>query len=100
MSKFDLLIVDEPGYLPVNMQGNYNLFQLINAPYEYRSIFLTTNKDFTSWGEFFVDENVAVPIVDRLIHYSHIFILGGGQSKCPLIVAASSASGVMANTDN
>ena len=77
LSKFDLLIIDELGYLPMNKQGNYNLFQLINALYEYRSIILTTNKDFTSWGEFFVDENVAVPIVDRLIHHSHIFMLGG-----------------------
>jgi DNA replication protein DnaC len=26
------------------------LFQLINAMYEYRSIILTTNKEFTLWG--------------------------------------------------
>ena len=77
LAKFDLLVIDELGYLPLNKQGNYNLFQLINALYEYRSIILTTNKDFTSWGEFFVDDNVAVPIVDRLIHHSHIFMLGG-----------------------
>lgn len=77
LCKYDLVIIDEPGYLPMNKQGNYNLFQLINALYEYRSIILTTNKDFTAWGEFFVDENVAVPIIDRLIHHSHIFMLGG-----------------------
>ncbi|WP_419589202.1 ATP-binding protein [Thiolapillus sp.] len=38
---------------------------------------ITTNKDFTAWGEFFADDNVAVPIVDRLIHHSHVFMLGG-----------------------
>ena len=27
--------------------------------------------------KFFGDEAVAVPIVDRLIHHSHIFMLGG-----------------------
>ena len=75
--KFDLLIIDELGYLPMNRQGLYNLFQLINALYEFRSVILTTNKDFTNWGEFFRDENVAVPIVDRLIHHSHVFMLGG-----------------------
>lgn len=75
--KFDVLIVDELGYLPMNKQGRYNLFQLINALYEYRSIILTTNKDFTQWGEFFSDDNVAVPIIDRIIHHSHIFMLGG-----------------------
>ena len=51
LAKFDLIVIDELGYLPMNKQGNYNLFQLINALYEYRSIILTTNKDFTSWGE-------------------------------------------------
>lgn len=77
LSKYDLLIIDELGYLPMTKQSNHNLFQLINTLYEYRSIILTTNKEFTQWGEFFLDENVAVPIVDRLIHHSRIFMLGG-----------------------
>jgi DNA replication protein DnaC len=75
--KFDLLIIDELGYLPMSKRSVYNLFQLINSVYEYRSVIITTNKEFTAWGEFFHDENVAVPIVDRLIHHSHIFMLGG-----------------------
>ena len=77
LQKFDLLIIDELGYLPMNRQARYNLFQLVNALYEYRSVIITTNKDFTAWGEFFADDNVVVPIVDRLIHHSHIFMLGG-----------------------
>lgn len=77
LAKYDLLIIDELGYLPMTRQARYNLFQLINNLYEYRSIILTTNKDFTSWGEFFHDDNVAVPIIDRVIHHSHIFMLGG-----------------------
>src|SRR5690606_28638755 len=72
--KFDVLIIDELGYLAMNKQGMHNLFQLINALYEYRSVILTTNKEFTNWGEFFIDDNVAVPIVDRIIHHSHIFM--------------------------
>lgn len=75
--KFDVMVIDELGYLPMNKHGMHNLFQLVNALYEYRSIILTTNKEFTNWNEFFVDDNVAVPIVDRLIHHSHIFMLGG-----------------------
>ncbi|AWB32960.1 IS21-like element helper ATPase IstB [Orrella marina] len=77
LAKYDLLIIDELGYLPMTRQARYNLFQLINSLYEYRSIILTTNKDFTSWGEFFHDDNVAVPIIDRVIHHSQIFMLGG-----------------------
>jgi len=47
----------------MNKKGMFNLFQLINALYEYRSVILTTNKDFTSWGDFFLDDNVAIPVV-------------------------------------
>lgn len=81
LSKFDLLIIDELGYLPMNKQSVYNFFQLINALYEHRSIIITTNKDFADWGNFFVDENVAVPIVDRIIHHSEIFMLGGDSYR-------------------
>lgn len=77
LAKYDLLVIDELGYLPMTRQARYNLFQLINSLYEYRSIILTTNKDFTNWGEFFHDDAVAVPIIDRVIHHSHIFMLGG-----------------------
>lgn len=77
LCKYDLLIIDELGYLPLNKQSNYNLFQLVHAMYEYRSMIITTNKDFTQWGDFFQDKNVAVPIIDRLIHHSKVFMLGG-----------------------
>jgi DNA replication protein DnaC len=77
LAKFDVLIIDELGYLPMSAQARYNLFQLVNALYEYRSIILTTNKEFTDWAEYFHHDNVAVPVVDRIIHHSHIFMMGG-----------------------
>lgn len=79
--KFDILYIDELGYLPVNKQSAYNFFQLINALYEYRSLLLTTNKNFTEWHDFFCEDAVAVPIVDRIIHHSHLFILGGDSYR-------------------
>jgi len=77
LAKHDLLIIDELGYLPMNSPARYNLFQLVNAFYEYRSLLITTNKAFADWGEYFHHDNVAVPVVDRIIHHSHIFMLGG-----------------------
>jgi DNA replication protein DnaC len=81
LAKSDVLVIDELGYLPMSKQGMYNLFQLVNALYEHRSLIITTNKDFTSWHEFFFDDNVAVPIVDRIIHHSKIFMLGGDSYR-------------------
>lgn len=86
--KFDVIIIDELGFLPMNRKGMFNLFQLINALYEYRSVILTTNKNFTSWGDFFFDDNVAVPVVDRLIHHSHIFMLGGESYRLKQKISA------------
>lgn len=37
LCKYNRLIIDELGYLPMNKQSNHNLFQSINALYEYRS---------------------------------------------------------------
>ena len=44
LAKHDILVIDELGYLPMSKQGMYNLFQLINAMYEHRSLIITTNK--------------------------------------------------------
>jgi DNA replication protein DnaC len=64
-----VLVIDELGYLPMTQQARYNLFQLINNLYEYRSVILTTNKEFRSWGELFHGDNVAVTIIDCVIHH-------------------------------
>ena len=94
LCRFDLVVIDELGYLPMNRQNNHNLFQLIHALYEYRSVILTTNKDFTRWGDFFIDENVAVPIVDRLIHHAQIFMLGGESYRLRQKMGGGSVVGV------
>lgn len=39
----------ELGYLPMTCQGTYNLFQFINVLHEFRTVILTTNKDFTNY---------------------------------------------------
>ncbi len=81
----------------MSRQSNHNLFQLIHALYEFRSIILTTNKDFTRWGDFFIDENVAVPIVDRLIHHAQIFMLGGESYRLRQKLGGGSGVGVGQN---
>lgn len=77
LCKYDLLIIDELGYLPLDRKSICNFFQLINNLYEERSIILTTNKGFPQWGEFFADETSAIPVIDRIIHHSRIFQMNG-----------------------
>lgn len=58
---------------------------------------LTTNKDFTRRGDFFIDENMAVPIVDRLIHHAQIFMLGGESYRLKQKLSGNSMAGMVQN---
>ena len=44
--KFDALIIDELGYLPMSRRARYASFHLVNRFYEYRTLTITTIKDF------------------------------------------------------
>ena len=77
LSKYKLLIIDEVGYLPIDVEGANLLFQLINRRYEKNSTIITTNKPFSKWGELFGDNTIANAILDRLIHHSHVINING-----------------------
>ena len=75
--KYSVLIIDEVGYLPMDIEGANLLFQLINKRYEKHTTIITTNKPFGQWGELFGDNMIANAILDRLVHHSHIVNITG-----------------------
>lgn len=77
LSRVDLLIIDELGYLSLTKQTAKLFFQLISKRYETGSVIITTNKPFEEWGEIFNDEIVASAILDRLLHHSYPFLING-----------------------
>ena len=78
MTRVDLLIIDELGYLSLTKQTAKLFFQLISKRYEKGSIIVTSNKPFEQWGEIFSgDEVVAAAILDRLLHHSYPFLISG-----------------------
>jgi len=77
LSKLDLLICDEWGYIPLDRQGAQLLFQVVADCYEKRSIFITTNLEFSKWNGIFYDEKLTSAIIDRIIHHSHLLVFGG-----------------------
>jgi DNA replication protein DnaC len=70
LSKNDLIIIDELGYLPMKNKTANLFFQLINHLYEFKSIIITSNRLFNEWGVTFTDGVVASAILDRLLHHS------------------------------
>ena len=77
-ASFDLLIIDELGYLPVEKQGADLLFQIISNRYETGSVVVTTNRPFADWGRVFNnDATLAGAIIDRLAHHRIIIEIEG-----------------------
>lgn len=64
--KSHLLVIDEIGYLPVNVNEGNLFFQLVTELQEQTSIVMTTNKGFDQWSEFLTDPALATAILDRL----------------------------------
>ena len=46
----DLVILDEFGYVPIDVESARLLFQVVSGCYERRSMIFTTNIEFSKWG--------------------------------------------------
>ena len=50
MSRIELLIIDEIGYLELSKETSSLFFRLISKRYEKASTIITSNKEFQEWG--------------------------------------------------
>lgn len=77
LSKLELLICDEWGYVPLDREGAQLLFQVVSDCYERVSVVITTNLEFSRWVSVFYDEQMTTALIDRLVHHSHLLIFDG-----------------------
>ena len=77
LSRFDLLILDDIGYVKKSEQETSVLFELINHRYETGSLLITANQAFSDWENIFPDNIMAVAAIDRLIHHATIIQTSG-----------------------
>ena len=69
------------GYLPVDKTGANLLFQLLAKRYERNSTIVTSNQQFSKWGEVLSDSTLASAILDRLLHHSYVFNITGNSYR-------------------
>jgi DNA replication protein DnaC len=74
---WDLVIVDELGYLPLTERGAELLFQAFSARHEHGSVIVNTNLAFAEWTQVFRTERLAVAMLDRITHRAHILEMNG-----------------------
>jgi DNA replication protein DnaC len=77
LSRYRLLIIDEIGYLPMDMQGANLFFQLIARRYEKVSTIFTSNKTSSQWNDIFADITIASAILDRVLHHCTVIHIKG-----------------------
>ena len=77
LGKYKLLIIDEIGCLPMDIQGANLFFQLIARRYEKVSTIFTSNKTFSQWNEVFTDMTIASAILDRVLHHCTVINIKG-----------------------
>jgi DNA replication protein DnaC len=72
LAKFDLLILDDIGYVKKNEAETSVLFELIADRYESKSLLITSNQAFDQWDTIFPSNSMAVAAIDRLVHHATI----------------------------
>lgn len=70
--RYDLLILDELGYIPFSKEGSELLFQVLAERHERGSVMVTTNLGFADWTQVFGDATMTAALLDRLTHKAHI----------------------------
>jgi DNA replication protein DnaC len=77
LSKVNLLIVDELGYVPLSKTGAELLFETMSQRYERGSILVTSNLPFEEWTTVLGSERLTGALLDRLTHRVHILPIEG-----------------------
>ena len=81
IGRAELVVLDEFGYVPFDVDGARLLYQVISDSYERRSIVFTTNVEFSRWCTVFADDMLTAAIVDRVVNHGRLVEFSGPSQR-------------------
>lgn len=81
LAKYDLVILDEFGYISSDKEGAELLFTNISIRTGVKSTILTTNLSFERWNEILGDPVMTAALTDRLTHKSFVINMNGNSYR-------------------
>jgi len=81
LAAYELLIVDELGFVPLSKTGAELLFEVFSQRYERASVLVTSNLPFDEWTEVLGSERLTGALLDRLTHHVHILEMNGDSYR-------------------
>ena len=81
MARYDVVLLDELGYVPFDREGSDLLFNFVTKVYERRSLVVTTNLPFAKWSQVFGDATAAAAVIDRIVHHATVLQTKGASYR-------------------
>lgn len=76
LDKFEVVILDDIGYVQQNREEMEVLFTFLSERYERHSLVITSNLVFSQWDKIFKDPLTTAAAIDRVVHHSIIIEFG------------------------
>lgn len=81
LDRFDVIVLDDIGYVQQDREEMEVLFTLLAERYERRSVMITSNLVFSQWDKIFKDAMTTAAAIDRLVHHSIILEMTGSSFR-------------------
>ena len=98
LRSLDLLILDEWGYVPINREASQLLYRVIDDSYENSSLVLTTNLEFSKWGNIYTDSQMTAAMIDRIVHHGYLLIFAGRNYRVEHALMRQETAGIVPKT--
>jgi DNA replication protein DnaC len=90
--RVDLLIIDDFGLKPLRSPQDEDLHDLVAERYERSATIMTSNLDFSEWGEAFPNRLLGAATLDRLRHNAYRLTLDGESYRAPRPISEGAKS--------